>query len=460
DCSTQALKVVAVNESLQVVAEAKVDFSAEIPRFGTKSGVLLGPGGVVNAPVEMYIEALDLLMEKLKKSDFPFWKVSAVSGAGQQHALVLFSHLAPTILSPSHLSPLLPLAPQVLDAFSSPLVSNWQDSSTTTECLELEFALPGGREEMAQRTGSKAHERFTGPQVLKVVKQQKDVWENTSRVGIVSSWLATMLCLDGEVKGIDESDACGMDLFDIPSRTFNSTLCSAASRSASPTELLAKLGKVELDPSRVVGHIGQYFVDRYGFDKNCCVAPFTGDNPSTLLSFSLNPGDAIISLGTSDTVLLASNHYQPSPNFHVFSHPAGDSPDGSRRYMAMLCYKNGSLPRERLRNEFASGSWDEFNAAILATPLPTSSSLTTFNFDKPEIIPPAVHGTHIFRAGKRLEGGAEELSDAEKMECIRRGVESQFLSFKARVKGVLGGEGGALGGRLKRVFVAGGGSVK
>lgn len=46
------------------------------------------------------------------------------------------------------------------------------------------------------------------------------------------------------------------------------------------------------------------------------------------------------------------------------------------------------------------------------------------------------------------------------MECIRRGVESQFLSFKARVKGVLGGEGGALGGRLKRVFVAGGGSVK
>ena len=34
DCSTQALKVVAVNESLQVVAEAKVDFSDEIPRFG------------------------------------------------------------------------------------------------------------------------------------------------------------------------------------------------------------------------------------------------------------------------------------------------------------------------------------------------------------------------------------------------------------------------------------------
>lgn len=57
---------------------------------------------------------------------------------------------------------------------------------------------------MAQRTGSKAHERFSGPQILKVVKQQPEIWENTGRIGIVSSCLATMLCLDGEVKGIDE----------------------------------------------------------------------------------------------------------------------------------------------------------------------------------------------------------------------------------------------------------------
>ena len=71
-----------------------------------------------------------------------------------------------------------------------------------------------------------------------------------------------------------------------------------------------------------------------------------------------------------------------------------------------------------------------------------------------------MHGTHVFRAGKRLEGGEAELSDEEKKECARRGVESQFLSFRARVKGVLGGEGGESGGRLKRVFVAGGGSVK
>lgn len=144
--------------------------------------------------------ALDLPLS----SSFPFHKVASISGAGQQHAMVLFSHAALTILSPSHLSPLLPLAPQVIDAFASPLVTNWQDSSTTKECVELEGALPGGREEMVSKTGSKAHERFTGPQILKVSKGQNDVWEQTGRVGIVSSWLATMICLDGNVKGIDE----------------------------------------------------------------------------------------------------------------------------------------------------------------------------------------------------------------------------------------------------------------
>lgn len=46
-------------------------------------------------------------------------------------------------------------------------------------------------------------------------------------------------------------------------------------------------------------------------------------------------GDAIISLGTSDTVLLATETYNPHPNYHIFPHPAGDTLVGQKRYMAM-----------------------------------------------------------------------------------------------------------------------------
>lgn len=42
-----------------------------------------------------------------------------------------------------------------------------------------------------------------------------------------------------------------------------------------------------------------------------------------------------MSLGTSDTVLLATERYQPHPNYHVFPHPAGDDKAGTKRYMGM-----------------------------------------------------------------------------------------------------------------------------
>ena len=41
DLSTQQLKVVAVNEALEVVTEAHVQFDTDLPEFGIKSGFLV-----------------------------------------------------------------------------------------------------------------------------------------------------------------------------------------------------------------------------------------------------------------------------------------------------------------------------------------------------------------------------------------------------------------------------------
>lgn len=72
----------------------------------------------------------------------------------------------------------------------------------------------------------------------------------------------------------------------------------------------------------------------------CLVSHFTGDNPATLLSFSLLSGDVIVSLGTSDTLLLSTTTYAPSPDSHVFAYPANfPNAMGKRSYMSMLCYK-------------------------------------------------------------------------------------------------------------------------
>jgi xylulokinase len=163
-------------------------------------------------------------------------------------------------------------------------VPNWQDSSTTAECKALEEAF-GGADVLATATGSKAYERFTGAQIMRFRKLFPEAYDSTDRISLCSSFITTLLCLDGEVKGIDESDACGMNLWrmDHPARGWHPTALQAIAGKEAK-ELDRKLGKVETDGGRVVGRVGRWFVDRYGFDPQCAVFPGTGDNPATFLS--------------------------------------------------------------------------------------------------------------------------------------------------------------------------------
>lgn len=179
------------------------------------------------------------------------------------------------------------LVNQLKGAFSREVVPNWQDSATTSDCRALEAAF-GSADELATATGSKAHERFTAAQIMRFKRLQPEVYDSTDRISLCSSFITTLLCLDGEVKGIDESDACGMNLWQMDSeeRGWHPTALAAIAGQDGAKELERKLGDVEVDAGRVVGKIGKWFVARYGFDPECCVFPGTGDNPATFLSLT------------------------------------------------------------------------------------------------------------------------------------------------------------------------------
>ncbi|KAK5000532.1 hypothetical protein LTR28_013049, partial [Elasticomyces elasticus] len=400
DLSTQQLKGIVVQSDLKLVHEAKVDFDADLSKYGIEKGVLTNPSeGEIFAPVAMWLEAVDLVLQRLKESGLDFSRVKGLSGAGMQHGTVFWSKDAEALLE--GLNPEKTLVEQLeagskgerRGAFSHPYSPNWQDASTQKEC-DLFDAELGSPEILAEVTGSKAHHRFSGPQILRFHTKYPSHYAETSRISLVSSFLASLFL--GRIAPIDMADVCGMNLWDIRAGTWKSELLRLAAGKAGIEDLEAKLGHVPKDGGASYGSISSYHVQRYGFPADCSVVPFTGDNPATILALPLRASDAMVSLGTSTTFLMSTSQYRPDPAYHFMNHPTTPG-----LYMFMLCYKNGGLAREQVRDQLSASSstsddsWDTFNKTALSTPpLAQSNSDTQDNnnkmklglfFPKPEI---------------------------------------------------------------------------
>ncbi|XP_012452819.1 xylulose kinase 2 [Gossypium raimondii] len=136
------------------------------------------------------------------------------------------------------------------------------DCNTTAQCREIKKAV-GGALDLSKITGSRAYERYTGPQILKIFKTQQETYENTERISLVSSFMACLF--SGAYACIDTTDGAGMNLMHIKQKAW-----SKAALEATAPGLEEKLGK--LAPAHaVVGSIASYFVERYNFNKNCLV---------------------------------------------------------------------------------------------------------------------------------------------------------------------------------------------
>ena len=155
DLSTQQLKALVVNSSLKVVHTSVFDFDADSHGFPIKKGVQANEAEhEVFAPVALWLQALDGVLEGLRSQGLDFSRVKGISGAGQQHGSVYWGREAEGMLQ--GLDAKKGLEEQLSGAFSHPFSPNWQDSSTQKECDEFDAVL-GSREELAEVTGSKAH---------------------------------------------------------------------------------------------------------------------------------------------------------------------------------------------------------------------------------------------------------------------------------------------------------------
>lgn len=269
----------------------------------------------------MWVKALDIIMNRLVSLGADLSTVVAIGGCAQQHGSVYWSKQGIDTLR--NLDPNKFLHMQLDDsAFAVASSPIWMDASTKQQCLEMEMAI-GDRDEMASITGSRCYERFTGPQIRKIYQQCSRSYEDTVRISLVSSFLASIFI--GDVAPIDFADASGMNLFDINDKVWSNKCLNACA-----PDLEERLG-TPVPSNTIIGNICDFFVQRFGMSPDCKVVAFTGDNPSVLSGLLTNKDWLIMSLGTSDTLMM--NLDKPTTVFkegHVLCHPCND------QYMGLL----------------------------------------------------------------------------------------------------------------------------
>lgn len=189
------------------------------------------------------------------------------------------------------------------------------------------------------------------------------------------------------------------------------------------------------------------------------VVTFTGDNPATVMALRAERGDAMVSLGTSDTLLLYTDtHASINLSDNDNSATANDKgeqdanssaakllsvgylchPVDPNGYLMLYCAKNGSLAREQVRDLYADSNWDRFDQHLREGMMEEGGSgggVGFYFFDR-EIWPP-VQGVYRFENGVAVDEFGQQ--DADANDSAKRAAanvvaicESQFLAMRIR----------------------------
>ncbi|MFW9899353.1 MAG: xylulokinase [Candidatus Thorarchaeota archaeon] len=424
DCSTQSLRAVVIDFDLgEIIYTTSISFDNELSHYKTQNGIIISEDPtIVHSYPLMWVESLELLFERL--DDNSIGNIKAISGSGQQHGTVYLNDKFESVLR--NLNPNEPLFKQLENTFSRKTSPIWMDSSTFKQCKEIRETV-GGMEAIIKITGSNTFERFSGPQIRKFYQENLEAYNKTSIIHLVSSFMASILL--GKNAPIDHGDSAGMNLMNIKTKQWDERAINATA-----PNLKQKLPSLT-NSYDIIGKISPYFVRRYGFNPNTLLVAWSGDNPNSLIGVGLiNKGKVAISLGTSDTYFgyLKDLYLDLNGECHVFGAPTGD-------YMSLICFKNGSLARERIKEKF-NLDWNGFSEILIKTPSGNFGKIMLPYFF-PEIVP-LVLDSKVYRFGfdeNDLEGN------------VRAIIESQFLSMRLHSEWI--------GEKPKEIYATGGASA-
>ena len=266
----------------------------------------------------------------------------AISVGGQQHGLVLLDD-ADEVLRPAKL---------------------WNDTTSAPQARRLVGDL--GAEWWADWTGIVPVASFTITKLAWVADNEPELVPDIARIMLPHDWLT--LQLSGEFV-TDRGDASGTGWFDA---TADRLLVEPFEQIfGDAEEWTEKLPRI-LGPTEPAGTLRPDVAAELGLPDTVVVGPGTGDNMAAALGLGLEPGDVVVSLGTSGAVYARADVRANDPSGIV----AGFC-DASGGYLPLVCTLNATKVTDTVAGWLRVAA-DEFVELALAHVTPSQTLLVPY----------------------------------------------------------------------------------
>ncbi len=275
DIGTSGVKAVLLDEAGAVRHQATAGYDVSHPR----------PLWSEQDP-ELWWDACRTTIGALKDAGAPLGSVKAVGLAGQMHGATLVDE-GGAVLRPCIL---------------------WNDGRSQAECAELEAALPDFR----ARSGNMAMPGFTAPKLLWLRKHEPETFRRIAKVLLPKDYLQFRLT---GAWASEMSDAAGTLWLDPARRDWDETLLGVTGLDREQMPAL-------YEGCEPVAELGAAAAAALGLPRVPVVAG-AGDNAGGAVGVGvIEPGQGLLSLGTSGVLFVVSerHHACPERTVHAFCH--------------------------------------------------------------------------------------------------------------------------------------------
>ena len=326
--------------------------------------------------------------------------VEAISIAGQQHGMVALDNNGHVI------------RPALL----------WNDTRSAQAAQDLN-AEEGGNAEIARKVGSVLVASFTASKLRWMADHEPENAAKVASVALPHDWLSWQLqgAKDFSQLFTDRSDASGTGYFDPTTSHYREDILRLALRH-----------DLELTLPRIIAP------DKFGGTTTggIPIAAGAGDNAGAALGVQAQPGDVVVSLGTSGTAFAVSD----TPTHDATGAVAGFA-DASGRYLPLVCTLNAARIMDAA-TRILGKTHDEVGSLAL-TAKPGANGLTLLPYFEGERTPNRPDATGVF-AGMNL-------NNSNPADIARAMIEGMLAGLADAVDALV-----ALGVNVNRILLIGG----